>query len=101
MDGILELSAEPAVKGKRAPRAAGTYRKGKLDVRQPDLLPSGSILDYLEKDDPTFWLLELQETLALSLFPESSLRGGFDYDPRMMFTLWLLSLWCGAPSSRV
>ena len=101
MDGMLELSSEPAVKRKPAPRAAGTYRKGKLDVRQRDLLPSGSILDYLEEDDPTFWLLELQETLPLSLFPESSVRGGFDYDPRMMFTLWLLSLWCGAPSSRI
>ena len=90
--------SEPA--RKQGPRRAGSFRKAKLDVRQPELVPFQSILDFLEPGDPTLWVLKLQEKLPLSLFGEASLYGGYEYDPRILFTLWMLALWGEAASSR-
>jgi transposase len=100
MDLVLSPCKSAGSRRCPAAREVITFRKPKLDVRQPELVPFGSILDFLEPEDPTFWLLDLQESLPLSLFPEGSRSGGYDYDPRMMFTLWLLALWCDVGSSR-
>lgn len=85
---------------KQGSRRSDSFRKSKVDVRQPELVPFSSILDFLEPGDPTFWVLRLQETLPLNLFPETSRTGGYGYDPRMLFTVWLFGLWSGAKSSR-
>lgn len=85
---------------KQGPRRTGCFRKAKLDVRQPELVPFQSILDFLEPGDPTFWLLKLQEKLELARFGEASLYGGYEFDPRMLFTLWMLALWGHTSSSR-
>jgi transposase len=81
-------------------RSSNCFRKSKVDVRQPELVPFSSILDFLDPDDPTLWVLKLQETLPLNLFPETSRTGGYGYDPRMLFTVWMFGLWTGAKSSR-
>jgi len=85
---------------KQGPRRSGSFRKARIDWRQPDLIAYRSILDFLEPGDPTLWVLELQERIPLSLFGESSVYGGFEYDPRVLFTLWMFGLWTGGMSSR-
>ncbi len=100
MEFVLEAPDDSASSRKQGPRSSSAFRKAKLDVKQPELVPFQSILDFLEPGDPTFWLLDLQGELLLSLFPETTRYGGYEYDPRMLFTLWLFGLWCGASSSR-
>lgn len=99
----MEFELEPGGSSSRrkpSSREPGVFRKSALDLGQPELVPFGSILDFLDDDDPALWLLRLQQELPLSLFPAGSVSGGYDYDPRMMFTLWMLGLWSGSLSSR-
>ncbi len=81
-------------------RAEPALRKPAIQVSQAELFPQ-SLNDLVDQSDPVRLVSGLIDLLDVSeLMAELPLKGGVNYDPRLMLKLWMFALWDGERSSR-